>query len=99
VSGVEGVSAEGEIAVAEEPTHLEPLTAAENAEDEVDGEELGERRPKIGRRPYIPTKAEVDEHNPFTFTTEHGAHIALRADRYRGSTGGRLHMRSQWESL
>ena len=51
VSGVEGVSAEGEIAVAEEPTHLEPLTAVENAEDEVDGEELGERRPKIGRRP------------------------------------------------
>ena len=59
MSGVAGVSAEGEIAVAEGPTHLEPLTAVENAEDEVDGEELGERRPKIG-----PTKAEVDEHNP-----------------------------------
>ena len=64
MSGVEGVSAEGQIAVAEDPTHLELLATVENAEDEVDGEELGERRPKIGRRPYTPTKAEVDENNP-----------------------------------
>ena len=64
MSGVEGVSADGEIAVAEEPTTLEPLTAIEKAEDEVDGEDLGERRPKIGRRPYTPTRAEVDEHTP-----------------------------------
>ena len=64
MSGVERGSAEGEIAVAEDPAHLEPLTAVESAEDEVDGEELGERRPKIGRRPYTPTEAEVGEHNP-----------------------------------
>ena len=63
MSGIEGVSAEGEIAVAEDPTDLEPLAAVENAEDEVDGEDLGERRPMIGNRPYILTKAEVDEHN------------------------------------
>ncbi len=64
MSGIEGVLAEGEIAVAEDPTHLEPLAAIENAEDEFDGEDLGERRPKIGKKPYTPTKAEVDEHNP-----------------------------------
>ena len=98
VSGVEGVSAEGEIAVAEEPTHLEPLTAAENAEDEVDGEELGERRPKIGRRPYTPTKAEVDEHNPLHVHYRTWCPHCVAADRYRGSTGGRLRMRKPWES-
>ena len=61
MSGIEGVSAEGKIAVAEDPTHLEPMAAVENAEDEVDGEDLGERRPKVGKRPYTHTKAEVDE--------------------------------------
>ena len=89
VSGIEGVSAEGEIAVAENPAHLEPLATIESVQDDVDGEEFGERRPKIGRRPYIPTKAEVCEHIPFMSTTGRGARIALRADKLR--------TRSRWE--
>ena len=49
MSVIEGVAAEGEIAVAEDPSHPEPSAAVQNAEDEVDDEDLGERRPKIGK--------------------------------------------------
>ena len=28
---------------------------------EMDSDDVGERRPKVGKRPYVPTKAEVDE--------------------------------------
>ena len=43
VSCIEVVSAEGKIAVAEDPTHLEPSAAVKNAEDEVDGEDVCDR--------------------------------------------------------
>ena len=52
MSGIEGVSAEEEIAVAEDPAHTEPLAAVGNADDVIDGEALGERRPKVGKKPY-----------------------------------------------
>ena len=63
-SGIGGVSAEGETTVAANSDHLEPLAADEKVADEVDGVDLGERQPRIGRRPYTPTKAGVEEHNP-----------------------------------
>ena len=56
--------AEGETTVANKLAHPEPLAADEKAADEVDGDYLGERQPRIGRRPYTSTKAEVEDHNP-----------------------------------
>ena len=97
MNGIEGVSAEGEIAVAEDFTHPEPLAAAEKAADELDGDHLGERQPRVGRRPYTPTKAEVEEHNPFIYMIGHGALFVWQADRRRSSTGHRLHLRKLWE--
>ena len=63
MNGIEGVSAEGETTAADDLVHPEPLAADEKAADEVDGDNLGERQPRIGRRPYTPTKAEVVDHN------------------------------------
>ena len=63
--GIEGVSAEGETTVAEYLANPEPLAANAKAAEEVDGDHLGERQPRIGRRVYSFTKAEVEEHNPF----------------------------------
>ena len=51
VSGIEGASAEGEIAVAEGSVHPEPLAADDDAADEVDERCLGKSRPRVGRRP------------------------------------------------
>ena len=65
VSGIEGVAAEGETTVAEDLAHPEPLAADEKAADEADGDDLGKRQPRIGRRHYSSKKAEVEEHNPF----------------------------------
>ena len=63
--GIEGASAQREIAVAEDPVRLEPAAVVAEAADESDGDDLGERRPRVGKRPYTTTKAEVEEHNPF----------------------------------
>ena len=65
MGGIERVSAEGETTVAEDLAHPEPLAVDEKAADEVDGDDLCERQPRIGRSPYTSTKAEVEEHNPF----------------------------------
>ena len=54
MGGIEGVSAEGETTVAADSDHQEPLAADEKVADEVDGVGLGERQPRIGRRPYTP---------------------------------------------
>ena len=75
MSGIGGVSAEGETTVASNH-HQEPLATDEKVADEVDGDDLGERQPRIGRRPYTPTKAEVDEHNPSMSIIGHGARRA-----------------------
>ena len=54
----------GKTTVAADSDHQEPLAADEKVADEFDGFDLGERQPRIGRRPYTSTKAEVEEHNP-----------------------------------
>ena len=64
VSGIAGASAEGEIAAAEDPVHLELTAAVGVVAEEVDGDDLGERRARVGTRSYTPTKAVVDGHNP-----------------------------------
>ena len=64
MGGIERASAEGKIAVAVDPDHPEPLAVVEDAADEVDGDDLGKGRPRVGKRPYTPTKAEVEERNP-----------------------------------
>ena len=64
MGGIEGASAEGEFAVAEDLAHPEPSAADEKAADEVDVDNLDERQPRVGRRPYTPTRAEVEEHSP-----------------------------------
>ena len=46
--GVEGIEVDMDVAGAEDP----------------DGKDLGERKPKVGRRPQKPTKAEIEEHFP-----------------------------------
>ena len=43
MSGIEGAAAEGEITIAEDPVHPDALAAVEEADDEVDSEDLGER--------------------------------------------------------
>ena len=60
MSGIEGTSAEGEIAVAEDPAHPEPLAAVEEAADAVDGDVLCKGRPRVGKGPYASTQAEVE---------------------------------------
>ena len=55
VRGAEGASAEGKIAVAEDPVHLKTLAAVDEAVA-VDRDDLGEMRPIIGKRPYTPIK-------------------------------------------
>ena len=97
MSGIEGVSAEGETTVAEDSDHQEPLAADEKAADEVDGVDLGERQPRIGRRPYTPTKAGVEEHNPFHVHDRSWCHLVWQADQRRSSTADRLRTRKLWE--
>jgi hypothetical protein len=46
--GVEGIEVDMDVAGAEDP----------------DGEDLGERKPKVGRQPQKPTKAEFEGHFP-----------------------------------
>ena len=43
VTGIDGASAQWEIAVAEDPVHLEPTAAVDEAADAVDGDDLGDR--------------------------------------------------------
>ena len=62
--GREGISAEGEktdIAAAVDKGQGIP---GEVPKGDDEGNQLGERRPHVGKRPYTPTKAEVEEHNP-----------------------------------
>ena len=64
MSCIEGVSAQKGIAVAGDPVHAQPTAVVEEVADKVDGDDLAERRPSVGKMPYIPIKAEVEEHNP-----------------------------------
>ena len=49
----------------------EGQVGGEAADEEVppvpDASELGKRQPRAARRPYQPTKAEIDEHLPLNF--------------------------------
>ena len=58
-NGQEGIAAEAGAVVEGEATERDL-----EVEDVDIGEQLGERKPKIGTRPHTPTKAEVEEHNP-----------------------------------
>ena len=68
--GVEGIEVDMDVADAEDP----------------DGEDLGERKPKVGRRPQKPTKAEIEEHFP-----NHAHYRSWCADCRAGRSISRQH--------
>ena len=60
----------------------------------LDGDDLAERRARVGKRPYTPNMAVADEHPP-PFMSYSGlvAHTVWQVDQYRSSIGDMLRTR------
>ena len=68
-----------EAAGAEEPS-------VEMREENEDGNVDESRAPRVARRPYTPSKAEVEAHYPCTLNTAHGVRTAEPVGAYLRST-------------
>ena len=67
-------------------------------DDDAAGEEdeqLGERRPRVGKRPYTPRKLRWKSTCLSTSTTGHGARTVARAGLFRDSIEGSMPKRSR----
>ena len=81
----EGASGKEDSGVALDRQDDDRKDGDEDAIEVDDQEVLGERKPRIGRRPDMPTRKEIEEHFCCTQITDRGARIVKRAGQHRRS--------------